>query len=125
MKTPGDSKEGDMVDTRKGNSRVLDHREEVGRELDSEDLCSRDLGSRDLGSLELGSLELDSRSRGVGMKADLLCGVISRTDAPEGTAVGSSILTRVFSREDKVKPTSRKTTKLGWESLFPNLNQKN
>ena len=95
------------------DSRELDTMELEGREVDSRELVSKEpdnrkLGSRELGSRELSSRELGSRSRGLEMKPYLPCGATSRTGAPAGKAVGSRILTRVFSREAWVKPTRRK-----------------
>ena len=118
-----------MVDIWEGSSRVLVHREEVARELDSRELDimeldSRELDNRELASRELDSKELDSRGRGLGTRPDLHCGATSRIGAPEGKAVGSSILIRVFSREARVKPISKHKQKWGRDNLSPNLTNK-
>ena len=133
--TPGDNKGGNVEDSREGGSRELhtrvdsrkvnsrqlesrtaisrkeDSREVDGRALGSRELDGRECGSRELDGRELGSRELDDRSRVLGTEPGQHYGVISRIGVTGGKAVGSSTMTRVFSREARVNPNSNNTKK--------------
>ena len=126
VKIHGHNKEGDMVDIREDSSREPKRGEEVYRELevDSRELDSSKMNTRELYSRDPDSKELHSRSRGQGMNPDLHCGATSRTGVTGRKAAGSSILTRVFSREAWVKLISRKKYKWGWDNLSPTSTQK-
>ena len=99
----GDFRGGAAV--RDANSRLHTEREEHSRELDRKEEDSQNGVILGVDNREEGSQEVVGRE--VELAPDLHCGASFRTDVPEGKLASFSTMTRVFSRDPRVKHNSR------------------